>query len=1722
MARGSANKTLQEIAQADDSEDEDYDNSAPAASDSRRRRKKQGPKRPGKKRRRGGYGDSDIDDGDSIVDDEDESFDEASEEEEVETNDNGRPMRKPVQKKVNYKEESSEQEESPSESDASDRVTPRPKPTPKRRQLIVKLKTGNTPRPTRITRARSASAGVDQAATMTRQTRRSNRLSHDEEDKETLVKLTDSGNHVEVARQGSRDPEDIPSRAMKGGKGLKYPSKSTIDEEPDSVQTKEEEPDEPEIKASQHEVQDTDPQAQGEGEEELPRLLSDIQQAAEQDEVVPDSPDPIQLDKTVAEEDDEDDEMPVTRGRNSRSNKRKASSPPDDSPSSNKRSRRSGAKTISRGQRRKAQDESSDFEPTTEPNKEDDMSSSSESQQSIPRLRVEEYDSSNGGRRSSRLRSKNVSRNRTPNTDEDLEAEVAELKRDGKKPRRTSDDIRMEPRNSRRAGKKPNYDLLRGLPAIEDEEEAAPSPSQRARKPGAGSWQRSLFSTYGPFGGAGGPVPILGGPSMPRAQGDVDSDSSDDEVTKQPKPVGGTVGMTPTTAGTFNFFPQGLNADPAQGPGGTPANLGKVKDKQALADADPLGVDQNVNFDSVGGLQAHIDQLKEMVALPLLYPEIFMRFKITPPRGVLFHGPPGTGKTLLARALASSVSSQGRKVTFYMRKGADALSKWVGEAERQLRLLFEEARKTQPSIIFFDEIDGLAPVRSSKQEQIHASIVSTLLALMDGMDGRGQVIVIGATNRPDSIDPALRRPGRFDREFYFPLPGTEARRAILDIHTRGWNPPLEPKIKDELAELTKGYGGADLRALCTEAALNAVQRRYPQIYASNEKLLIDPKTIEVTPKDFMISVKKMVPSSERSASSGAAPLPASIEPLLRNSVAAIKNVLTEIMPQRKRLTALQEAEFEDTADGHSFGRERMQQAFESSRVFRPRLLVHGKIGMGQQYVAAALLNHFEGLHVQNIGIPTLLGDTASTPEATLIRLFSEVKMHKPSVIYIPDVQDFMTQGSNVVNTFYGLLRSLKPTDPILVLGFLESEKDELDENTRMEFFGYSKKNRFLLPRPGKAERKEFFLPLTDYLRTSPADFPDPTNRKKRRLEKLAPAPPEPEKPPAPPTKEEQKAQKKKDRQILNMLKIRLQPIMDQIRIKHKKFRLPVIDESQIRYLYDEADPGTVTSDVPHDIRARATFRPFEIGKDAHGVPGLVEQGNDNFYYNLDTVTIEKRLSNGWYKRPKDFLADIRRLAKDAKTIGDEDRLLKANELLANVEVDIGGIEYSEPQFAAECEKVYQRELEREKEVLAKAVATNEGNKDMPPPRIVSNVPHNPSAGTSTNATDGPVFLGEPTSRHGDILSRFQGGPVTPSRPPSHSTSVMTNGVHPPAQQQSGLTNGTSPDEGHEADVEMGNTDSAPNSKEKSNETQKTHTTSSFGNRESAQPRPFHSYTAPSQFLRKEHAMSAPLSQTGAITPMPPGSQAADFQNEASTTQSTSGRKNNDTSPSVAATTGNGDAPNTQNTGPDLFKWDELHPSVVAGSGSQPIPDTQGMLFPAASGRARLVFEDSAIGLIDMCTGEPPFSQPSNPSQHPMHDRLSQQPPVPLFSASVPAVQPRRNSALDDILNPAPSPTKSTNLILPDESIVSRVLEQLADGTSGLTIEQMEQVNSTLMDCIWRTRGEWNRNVVCDALAKVFNETLEDMNAEQELMDGSWGRKGQSGGTGNPFPTQDST
>lgn len=981
-----------------DSDDLDYGAAAdesPRPKPSRRSRPSKGAGRKPTKRRKETY-----DDGDEEIevdsDDSEDSFAQSSqhEEEVLERNPRtGRSVRSVAKKPIHYEDSSDEERDLISDKDdsvttpAAGRVD-RVKSEDKSLRVILPISVKMEGR--RVTRARTGSRpSVKREPTPLAKsaggTRRSSRISHNEED--PLVALTDSGRHEQVARPGTATPEPESSRRpTRGSKGLKTVPSAILE-----VSQEDQEANQPvESEAlfrlglqvagggeSEAQVRGTSPEA-----EEVPGGEAIAMEVVDEDEQV------------VQESQDEEDEAPIQRGGRSLRTRLKPASPSPSQPFRRSlRARKSGG----------AADQSSDFEPDPEAEAEAEAEADISDDDSDDRRKPSRGHSSNGdsmagSRRSGRVARKTGSqrsRSRREKSDDeeldpeeiadeaaDLEEDNRRNRRERKRPARRTNEIAFEP-NLRNRGTRPDYRILRPellVPVEDDDAVAGPSATpQRNRRGGAGGAYRSLFSTVGPFGGAGGPAPVFGGLAGQGATGGVDSDSSDDDGENArggQAGVGGTAGMTPTSAFPKPFVAQTHNADPVQGLGGGPPGLGKVRDKKALADADPLGVDTNVTFEGVGGLEDHINQLKEMVSLPLLYPEVFQQFHVTPPRGVLFHGPPGTGKTLLARALASSVSSQGQKVTFYMRKGADALSKWVGEAEKQLRLLFEEARKNQPSIIFFDEIDGLAPVRSSKQEQIHASIVATLLALMDGMDGRGQVIVIGATNRPDSVDPALRRPGRFDREFYFPLPDQKARRAIIDIHTKGWEPALTPEFKTQLAELTRGYGGADLRALCTEAALNAVQGTYPQIYSSDTKLLIDPSTIKVLAKDFMISVNKIVPASERSAASGAAPLRKDVEPLLREPLAAISRLVDEAIPRKRKATALEEAMFDDRDDEVGFDRESMQRQFESARVFRPRLLIRGRQGMGQQYLGAALLSKLEGLHVSNFDMATLMKDSS--------------------------------------------------------------------------------------------------------------------------------------------------------------------------------------------------------------------------------------------------------------------------------------------------------------------------------------------------------------------------------------------------------------------------------------------------------------------------------------------------------------------------------------------------------------------------------------------------------------------------------------------------------------------------------------------------------------------------------------------------------------------------
>lgn len=866
-----------------------------------------------------------------------------------------------------------------------------------------------------------------------------------------------------------------------------------------------------------------------------------------------------------------------------------------------------------------------------------------------------------------------------------LEDEIRELKEDSPV---------LEKRSLRERTKPVNYKLPPPLTENNAEEyltrQATSSFNNPSPRRGRGGWNasqnmgptRRLFPTGGPFGGND--VTTIFGKNTnfynqePSVLGNgngnkllLDSDSSEDEI-----------------------LPMGATPKPK------PNNQMKKKKKPEIADLDPLGVDMDVKFNDVGGLDNYIDQLKEMVALPLLYPELYQNFNITPPRGVLFHGPPGTGKTLMARALAASCSSEGRKITFFMRKGADILSKWVGEAERQLRLLFEEAKKQQPSVIFFDEIDGLAPVRSSKQEQIHASIVSTLLALMDGMDNRGQVIVIGATNRPDAVDPALRRPGRFDREFYFPLPDLQARVQILKIHTKKWNPPLSEDFIQNLALLTKGYGGADLRALCTEAALLSIQRKFPQIYRSDEKLLVDPKQVRVNTGDFMLALNKIVPSSARSTGNTAEPLPDSVKPLLEKQFEEVKTKLEGILPEEKsnykrNSSLIQEyIKYEDydedddnsgSGSGNSgFAKRELIQRIAESRVYNPKLLITGPTGNGQQYIGAAILNFFEQFNVQKLDLASLVSDSTRTLEAAVVQGFVEARKRQPSILFIPNIDIWSkTIPETVILTLSSLFRSLQSNERVLLLGVSDFLQDSEFSDGPISHLGFSR-NTCYIQKPSSLQRKVYFTSIAEVLKMKPTSFK--TRRKRRR--------PLPVLPPVKPSvssdntdqngntlsstealRKKLKSFQHQDMKLKNVLKIKLSGLMDLFKNRYKRFRKPPIDDAFLIHLFEpQTDPNWQPAFVKDNDM-------------------ILEIATGRRFFNMDLDIIEERLWNGYYSEPKQYLKDIELIYRDANTTSDRDRIIKASEMFANAQMGIE--EMSTPDFIQECKATRQRDSERQ-------------------------------------------------------------------------------------------------------------------------------------------------------------------------------------------------------------------------------------------------------------------------------------------------------------------------------------------------------------------------------------------------------------------------------------------
>ncbi|KAK8460135.1 hypothetical protein SEVIR_2G283100v4 [Setaria viridis] len=583
------------------------------------------------------------------------------------------------------------------------------------------------------------------------------------------------------------------------------------------------------------------------------------------------------------------------------------------------------------------------------------------------------------------------------------------------------------------------------------------------------------------------------------------------------------------------------------------------------ADIQPLQVDESVSFKDIGGLSEYIDALKEMVFFPLLYPDFFANYHITPPRGVLLCGPPGTGKTLIARALACAASKAGQKVSFYMRKGADVLSKWVGEAERQLKLLFEEAQKNQPSIIFFDEIDGLAPVRSSKQEQIHNSIVSTLLALMDGLDSRGQVVLIGATNRIDAIDGALRRPGRFDREFYFPLPGYEARAEILDIHTRKWKDPPPKELKMELAASCVGYCGADLKALCTEAAIRAFREKYPQVYTSDDKFVIDVDSVSVEKYHFLEAMSTITPAAHRGSIVHSRPLSSVIAPCLKRHLDKIMERISDIFPF---LSSVDVSKFSALSYGSSI-----------PLVYRPRLLICGGESVGLDHVGPAVLHELEKFSVHSLGLPSLLSDpSAKTPEEALVHIFGEAKRTTPSILYLPQFHLWWdTAHEQLRAVLLTLLNELPSNLPVLLLGTSSVAFTDLEEECASIF---TSRNVYQVDQPSYDDRLRYFNILFESLLSFQTEESRNKSKKQKSAIDLPKAPKEVEGPKI----SELKAKAEAEQHAVRRMRMCLRDICNRI-LYNKRFNVfhfPVSEEEVPDYrsvIHKPMDMATVLQRV---------------------------------------------------------------------------------------------------------------------------------------------------------------------------------------------------------------------------------------------------------------------------------------------------------------------------------------------------------------------------------------------------------------------------------------------------------------------------------------------------------------------------------------------------------------
>ena len=504
----------------------------------------------------------------------------------------------------------------------------------------------------------------------------------------------------------------------------------------------------------------------------------------------------------------------------------------------------------------------------------------------------------------------------------------------------------------------------------------------------------------------------------------------------------------------------------------TPSGIVQVTEQTELSvKTEPVEVTQierpSVTYEDIGGLEDELQRIREMIELPLKHPEVFSRLGIDPPKGVLLYGPPGTGKTLIARAVANEAGAN-----FFAIQGPEIMSKFYGQSEERLRDIFTEAEKNAPSVVFIDELDSIAPRRDEVQGEVERRVVAQLLTLMDGLTARGNVIVIAATNREDAIDPALRRPGRFDREIEIAVPTAEGRAEVLQIHTRGM--PLEENVKlDHIAKITHGFVGADIAALAREAAMKSLRRYLPEIDLGKPIPAEVLEKMRVTSQDFSDALKEIEPSAMREV----------LVEVPRVSWAEVGG-LEDI---KRELHEAIELPLEDP------------ESFVRMGIRPPKgVLLFGAPGTGKTLIARAIANESKANFISIKG-PEIMSKWVGESEKAVRMIFKKAKQVSPAIVFLDEIDAIAPRrGSNfdtgaterVVNQLLTSMDGLEDLESVFVIA--ATNRPDIVDPALLRPGRFDK--LLLLPVPDEASRLKI---LKVHTKTMPLDNVDLASLAKR-------------------------------------------------------------------------------------------------------------------------------------------------------------------------------------------------------------------------------------------------------------------------------------------------------------------------------------------------------------------------------------------------------------------------------------------------------------------------------------------------------------------------------------------------------------------------------------------------------------------------------------------------